>query len=47
MEPNKCDEIRFFPLDNLPKELFFGTKVNIDLRLKDTFYDKKCNYYKR
>jgi ADP-ribose pyrophosphatase YjhB (NUDIX family) len=47
MEPKKCDEIRFFPLDSLPEDLFFGTKVNIDLFLKNAFYDKSCNYYKR
>jgi hypothetical protein len=46
MEPHKCDEIRFFSLDALPDELFFGTKVNIDLLLKDAFYDKECNYHK-
>ena len=44
MEPHKCDEIRFFSLDALPDDLFLGTKVNIDLLLKDSFYDKGCNY---
>ena len=47
MEPHKCEEIRFFPLDALPENLFFGTKVNIDLFLKGTFYDKECNYCER
>ena len=46
MEPQKMEEFRFFPLDNLPENLFFGTKVNIDLLLKNIFYDKSCNYYK-
>ena len=45
MEPNACDEIRFFDLDNLPENLFKGTKGNIELFLKKKFYSKDVNYH--
>ena len=44
LEPKKCDELKFFNLDNLPTNLFLGTKGNIDLYLKNKFYDKTVNY---
>ena len=34
MEPNKCDELKYFDLN----------KSNIELYLKNKFYDKKVNY---
>jgi ADP-ribose pyrophosphatase YjhB (NUDIX family) len=40
MEPHKCKEVKFFPLDNLPENLFFGTKANIELFKEGKFYDK-------
>ena len=44
MEPNKCDELKFFDLNNLPNNLFLGTKGNILLYLSNKFYDKNVNY---
>ena len=44
LEPQKCDELKFFDLDNLPSNLFLGTKGNIELYLKNKFYDKSVNY---
>ena len=44
LEPKKCDELKFFDLDKLPSNLFLGTKGNIDLYLKNKFYDKSVNY---
>lgn len=44
MEPDRCDEIRFFDLDKLPEDLFLGTKGNIELFLKSEFYNKSVNF---
>ena len=44
MEPDRCDEVRFFDLDKLPDNLFLGTKGNIDLFLSGEFYNKNVNY---
>lgn len=44
LEPTKCDELRFFDLTDLPKNLFLGTKGNIDLFLTKKFYDRSVNY---
>lgn len=44
MEPAKCDELKFFDLNNLPNNLFLGTKGNILLYLNNKFYDKSINY---
>lgn len=42
IEKDKCDELRFFDLDNLP-ELFIGTKPNIELFKENKMYDEKAN----
>ena len=44
MEPGNCDEVRFFDLDNLPENLFLGTKGNIELYLQNKVYDNSVNY---
>lgn len=43
MEPHKCDELGFFPKNNLPQPLFIGNKANIDLYLQGKMYDKNQN----
>lgn len=43
-EPDRCDELKFFDFDKLPNNLFLGTKGNIDLYLKNQFYNKSVNY---
>ena len=44
MEPDKCEKLIWCDLDKLPDNLFLGTKGNIELYLKNTFYDKAINY---
>ncbi|MDD2376210.1 MAG: NUDIX domain-containing protein [Clostridia bacterium] len=41
-EPDKCDDQRFFNVKEFPS-LFKGTSVNIELYLKNKFYDKDIN----
>lgn len=43
MEPEKCEELRFFDLDNLPEHLFVSTKMNIELYKMKKFYNKSVN----
>lgn len=43
MEPHKCDELGFFPKNNLPEPLFVGNKANIELYLQGKIYDKSQN----
>ena len=43
MEPEKCEELRFFDLDNLPEHLFASTKMNIELYKMKKFYNKSVN----
>ena len=38
------EQLKYFDLNNLPANLFLGTKGNIELYLKNKFYDKKVNY---
>jgi predicted alpha/beta hydrolase family esterase len=42
MEPNKCDDIGFFDINNMP-ELFVATKPNIMLYKNKQFYNKDEN----
>jgi 8-oxo-dGTP diphosphatase len=41
-EPDKCSDLRFFDLNNLP-DLFEPNRANIELFKKNMFYDKKLN----
>lgn len=41
-EPEKCDDLRFFQLDNLPV-IFEPNKPNIELYKKHLIYDKHLN----
>ena len=42
-EPHKCADLQFFDLENLPDNLFSGTKPNIELFIENKFYDKSKN----
>ncbi len=44
MEPDLCEELGFFSLDELPL-MFESTNINIQLYLKGEFYDAKLNRY--
>ena len=37
-EPEKLSECAWFPLDNLPKPLFFGSKIMVDAYIKGIHY---------
>lgn len=41
-ETEYCSEIGFFDLENLP-ELFEVTNTNLQLYIKNEFYDRNCN----
>ena len=41
-EENKCEELAFFNINNLP-ELFFATKANIELYKRKQFYEVELN----
>ena len=43
MEPSKCEELRYFPLDWLPNNLFPPTETNIKLFISWKFYDILVN----
>lgn len=44
-EPDKCDKLEFFAIDNLPGNLFPPTKSNINLFIKNQFYSQKENIF--
>ena len=43
MEPSKCEELRYFPLDSLPNNLFPPTRTNITLFMKWEIYNISVN----
>ena len=43
MEPEKCSELKFFSLDNLPENMFYATKSNLDLFVAGLTYDPFFN----
>ena len=43
MEPSKCEELRYFPLDSLPNNLFPPTATNIKLFMEWEIYNISVN----
>ncbi len=43
-EPDRCEDLAFFDLNNLPS-IFEATNINIQLYLKNLFYDSDLNRY--
>lgn len=43
-EPQYCEDLRYFSLDDLPP-MFEATRLNIELYRRSAFYDKEVNIY--